>query len=165
MPRGQRRARGLEQVAIRYAGGTRGLACATAKTTVEMTAHVFVVGEQRALEERAHEQQPSARTVVLVLERHVRRTALKAESAMHTCVQPSPSVRERSIRKRAMFRCAMQRGGISGGRHDCAPRMPALRIRAGSNLSLIARETGSFEARESARGHALWGSRSVTTVP
>src|SRR5207249_11695851 len=80
-------ARGLEPPPIADAGRTDRLAAAAAETGVEMRDGSRVVGPQLAPLERAHEQNPPARTVGLVTGGEIGRTGRQAEPAMDARVE------------------------------------------------------------------------------
>ena len=76
------RARGLEQLTVRYTRWTCGLTGAASETAIDVRVHARIVGAQLAFHERPHEDDAPARAVVLVLEVHVRWTGLQAEAAV-----------------------------------------------------------------------------------
>src|ERR1051325_7599669 len=142
MPRRQRRARRLEQMPVRNARRTYGFAPSAAEASIEMPARILIARIQCAIDERAHEQQASARSVVLVLQREIGRTCLQTEAAMHARIETLARVREWRVRKSAMIRRCEWRDIGTGG-HVAAPRIPGLRMPAGSNRARIAADNGS----------------------
>ena len=133
----ERRARRLEQRAVRHARRTRSLARAAAEAAIDVRVHRWVVERELAFHQRAHEVDASTRRVVLVSERDVRRTRLEAEAAVHARIDPCARSCERSAGNRA-------RGRVRPRAHATSPRMPRLRMRCGSKASRTARESGSF---------------------
>ena len=118
---GDRFTRCFEQESVRDAGRARGLARTTAETTVDVRPHAVARRVERSVVHRSHQHDSAARAVVLVLERHVRRACLEAESAVHACVESGALAGERRAGNGAVG------GGRDGGGglcHDTEPRMP-----------------------------------------
>ena len=92
------------------------------------------VRRERALEQRTHQHDASARAVVLVLEREVRRARLQAEAAVHARVDARDLVRERTAGNRASA-SARRVGALT----RAAPRIPGFSTPSGSNVRLDTR--------------------------
>jgi hypothetical protein len=75
-------------MAVRHTGGTCGLACTAAETAIEMELRVRVVERERAVREALHQDDATARRVVLVREREVGGAGLEAEAAMDAKFRP-----------------------------------------------------------------------------
>jgi hypothetical protein len=123
---GDGRARRLEQGAVRHAARARGLAAPTSEAAVDMGVKILVGLGQFSFDHGAHEEQPSAGTVVLVSRGDVRRARLQAKAAMHAEVETGRGSRQRS--PAAQFRGQRSRVGA----HDDSPRMRGFRRRSGS---------------------------------
>ena len=89
-----------------------------------------VARRQRALEQRSHEHDAPARTVVLVLEREIRRAGLQTEAAVDAGVDARRFAGERTARQRAL--------GRDDGRsaHAEPPKIPGFSTPPGSNVRL-----------------------------
>ena len=86
---------------VRHAGRTCRLACPAAEATINVRLEGGVVEREGALERRSHKQHAAARTVILVLEREIRRTALEAEPAVYAGVDAGSHLGERGSWQRA----------------------------------------------------------------
>ena len=133
----QRRPRRLEKLAVRNSARADGLARSASETLIDVLLHARIIGLDRALEQRPHEKNASARTVVLVLEIQVRRARLEAESAVHARIDSRQRVGERRAGKRAA-RHRIVRKRVSGeARSRQSPSMPGLRMLCGSYARLM----------------------------
>src|SRR5688500_424970 len=159
----ERRACRLEQLPVRYARWASGLAGAASETSIDVRVHARIVGAQLTFDERAHEDDTTARAVVLVLEVHVRWTRLQAEAAVDARLDSREGRGERRIGDRAGEGSApgeRRRRGHSTG----SPRMPGLRSRCGSKADRTPRDNRSETAFGAMPGHSLGESRSKIRV-
>ena len=133
---------------------TRRFACATSQALRDVCLDAFVLRRERSLEQRAHQHDSAARTVVLVLEREIRRTALESESAMDASVDAGFFARQRTIRQRTLGR------HNDGCAHAGSPRIPIFNKCFGSNVRLIPADSRSAVGDGAHAAHSSAGSRS-----
>jgi hypothetical protein len=136
-------ARGLEELAIWNATRAGRFARPAAEAAVDVLVHIGIVGSYGALEQRPHQKNSAARTVVLVVVHQIGRACLQAESAVHARVDSRENVGERRSRQRAAGdRAFGQRIGRKRGvRHQ--PSIPGLRSVYGSNECRTLFDSGS----------------------
>ena len=103
----QRCACRLEQVSVRDPAWTRRFAAAASQTSVDVRLDRGIVEGKFAFHERAHQDEPSAGRVVLVVQGEVGGTGLQAEAAVYTGIESRHLVRERRARD---ARTAARRG-------------------------------------------------------
>lgn len=143
----KRSARRLEQLAVRNAGRACRFTGPATKAPVDMGVNGFVVRLDRPFEQRAHEKNPTAGTLVFVLEREISRTCLKTESAVDTLIDSRQRSRQRGVGERAGGDSICRRRTLFiedwKTAHETGPMMPGLRMRCGSNACMIPRDNRS----------------------
>src|SRR3569833_2854384 len=92
-------ARSFKHVAVRNARRAHRLACPASETSRNVCLDAITRRLEGRLEQRAHEHDAAAWTVVLILECQICRTLLKTESTMHACVDSRLLLRKRAIGK------------------------------------------------------------------
>src|SRR5438105_15938486 len=105
-------------MAVRNSRRTHRLAGATAETLGDVPVDTLALGWQRSLEQRPHEDDSTARTVVLVLEREIRWTRLETETAVHARIDPRALAGEWTVGQSALGRYDDRRA------HERSPKMP-----------------------------------------
>src|SRR5712664_3727561 len=91
--------RRLQKLPIRHSARTYRLARPAPETLIDVLLNARIVRRHRSFEQRPHEKDSPARTVVLVLEIQISRARLQTESAVHARVDAGQRVRERSARQ------------------------------------------------------------------
>ena len=131
----------FEKLAVRNTRRTCRFTRAASKTAIDVRVNSLVVHSEISLEQRSHEEDSSARTVVLVLESLIRRTRLETKAAVHALIDTRQRCFERSTRKRAGWSCISRCRRLvyyfEGNTHVSGPSIPGLRTFAGSNALLI----------------------------
>ena len=133
----QRRACCFEKVPVRHAGWTGRLAGPASETTIDVRVHRRVIRRDRSFEQRPHQENSSARTLVFILESQICRTRLEAEATMNTRVDSRKRCLERRSGQRARWDrvrwCRRVVHDRERSAHARGPRIPGFRMLFGSN--------------------------------